>query len=140
GTTRTGWSTRSTTVGRPCGSWAVVTTPAGLYSRTYVSGCRSRGRPSSSTRSPRPTWVFSCAASPLTVTRPALISSSALRREATPARASHALRRMARSVGLRLDVVVVVEQVVRIDALPECDEPGVVRAVRTADGAVGLVV
>ena len=43
----------------------------------------------------RRTNVFSCPTSPLTVTRPSLISSSALRREATPARASQALRRMA---------------------------------------------
>ena len=35
----------------------------------------------------RSTNVFSCPGSPLTVTRPALISSSAPRREATPARA-----------------------------------------------------
>ena len=34
GTTRAGCATRSTTVGRPCGSRAVVTTPAGLFSRT----------------------------------------------------------------------------------------------------------
>src|SRR5205085_7326306 len=57
----------------------------------YVSGCSSTGSPSTSTRSRRWTNVFSCAGSPLTVTRPALISSSALRREATPARARYAL-------------------------------------------------
>ena len=34
-----------------------------------------------------PTNVFSCPGSPFTVTRPALIRSSAFRREATPARA-----------------------------------------------------
>src|SRR5918995_5124500 len=39
------------------------------------------------------TNVFSCPGSPLTTTRPALINSSALRREATPARARYALSR-----------------------------------------------
>src|SRR4051794_4426212 len=40
------------------------------------------------------TKVLSCPGSPFTVTRPALISSSALRREATPARARYAFSRM----------------------------------------------
>ena len=46
-----GGATRSTTVGRPCGSRAVVTTPAGLCRRTYASRCgatrdrRPRRRP-----------------------------------------------------------------------------------------------
>ena len=40
GTTRGSEGTSSTTVGRPCGSLAVVTTPAGLCSKTYVKGCR----------------------------------------------------------------------------------------------------
>jgi hypothetical protein len=37
--------------------------------------------------------VFNWPGSPLTVTRPALISSSAFRRDATPARAMNALSR-----------------------------------------------
>src|SRR3954468_15814451 len=40
------------------------------------------------------TNVFSCPGSPFTTTRPALINSSALRREATPARARYAFSRM----------------------------------------------
>ena len=86
GTTRSGWATRPTTVGRPCGSRAVVTTPAGLCSRTWASGSGASGLPSSSTRSPVRTIVASSATCPLTPTRPARISSSAPRRDATPAR------------------------------------------------------
>ena len=36
GTTRASWPTRSTTVGRPSGSRAVVTTPSGLCSSTWA--------------------------------------------------------------------------------------------------------
>src|SRR5438045_5832510 len=66
----------------------------GLCKSRYASPCFESGRPSSSTWSRACTNVFSCPRSPLTVTRPALISSSAPRRDATPARASHAFRRM----------------------------------------------
>ena len=88
-------STRPTTVGRPCGSLAVVTTPAGLCRSTYPSCCFATGSPSTSTTSRDSTNVFSSPGSPLTRTRPALISSSAFRREATPARARYAFSRIA---------------------------------------------
>ena len=93
GTTRASCATRPTTVGRPCGSLAVVTTPAGLCRRTYASACLSTRRPSTSTTSRAPTTVLSSPGSPFTRTRPALMSSSAPRREATPARARNELRR-----------------------------------------------
>ena len=51
--------------------------------------------PSSSTTSSAETNVLSCPGSPLTVTRPATMSSSALRLEATPARARYAFSRIA---------------------------------------------
>ena len=86
GTTRASWSTSSTTVGRPPGSRAVVTTPAGLWRSTYASRCFVTGLPSTSTTSSPETNVLSWPGSPFTVTRPATISSSALRRDATPAR------------------------------------------------------
>ena len=107
GTTRDGWSTRSTTVRRPCGSLAVVTAPGGLVAagRRRAAASRAAGRRGSPRRS-RCTNVFSCPTSPLTVTRPALISSSALRREATPARASQALRRMTGIVAEPIERVV----------------------------------
>src|SRR5947199_5197908 len=91
--------TRPTTVGRPCGSRAVVTTPAGLCRRTYLSRWRATSFPSTSTLSRAPTTVLGCPGSPLTVTRPALISSSARRREATPARARNAFSRILRRYG-----------------------------------------
>src|SRR4029077_6777140 len=85
--------------GRPCGSRAVVTTPAGLCRSTYRSRCWVTPSPSTSTRSCAPTTVFSCPGSPLTVTRPALISSSARLREATPARERNAFNRILRRYG-----------------------------------------
>src|SRR5207244_2209426 len=63
------------------------TFPGGLCSRTYASRCAVTASPSTSTRSPRSTNVFSCPGAQFTRTRPALISSSAPRRDATPARA-----------------------------------------------------
>src|SRR5205085_1464398 len=61
--------------------------PPRLLSNTYARPCLATRSPSTSTLSAAPTNVFSCPGSPLTRTRPALISSSARRREATPARA-----------------------------------------------------
>ena len=87
-------SIRSTTVRRPWGSCAVVTTPAGLWRRTYVSFCGRTRSPSTSTTSREPTAVFSSPGAPFTRTRPALIRSSARRREATPARARYAFSLM----------------------------------------------
>ena len=71
GTTRGVCGTSSTTVLRPCGSFAVVTTPAGLCSRTYASGCAATRFPSTSTTSRDPTTVLSSPRTPLTETRPA---------------------------------------------------------------------
>ena len=80
----------SKTVLRPSGSRLVVTTPAGLWNRN--SRVRSIGGISMPSR-----WMLSPgitlkagedSARPLTLTRPAAISSSASRREAMPARAS----------------------------------------------------
>src|SRR5205823_11985372 len=51
------------------------------------------------TRSPAATKVFSSPGPPLTRTRPALINSSAPRREATPARARYALSRTDEKIG-----------------------------------------
>ena len=90
-----GWSTRSTTVRRPCGSLAVVTV-AGRLVQEHVGERLLRERPAVE-RAPRPSAARPCSArpaAPFTVTRPALISSSALRRDATPARASQAFRRI----------------------------------------------
>ncbi len=72
GTTRGSFGTRSTTVGRPCGSRAVETTPAGLCNSTSRAaasrpGARRRRRRQS------PDEGVDCPGSPLTVTRPALI-------------------------------------------------------------------
>src|SRR5262249_37570348 len=58
------------------------------------SRCFETVRPSTSTRSPSPTNVLRAPGTPLTLTRPSLISWSAPRREATPARARYALRRI----------------------------------------------
>ena len=49
GTTRTSPPTRSTTVGRPFGSRAVVIVPRGLLSRTWRSACLPTSRPSTRT-------------------------------------------------------------------------------------------
>ena len=71
----------------PAGRWRSSRSPPAC------SGARRRAAaPRRAPRRPRPdrprsTKVFSCPGSPLTVTRPALISSSAPRRDATPARA-----------------------------------------------------
>src|SRR2546421_11711201 len=99
GTTGGSSGLSSPPVGRPCGSGAVVTTPAGLWRRTYLSRCPVTSSPSTSTRSCAPTTVLSCPSLPLTVTRPALINSPALLREATPARARNAFRRILRRYG-----------------------------------------
>src|SRR5574340_881934 len=80
------------TVGRPCGSSRVVTTPAGLLSIRYHrrSGGSTRG-PSTRTSSMPATILRPgvCSSSPFTPTRPARIISSAARRDATPARARY---------------------------------------------------
>ena len=90
GTTRVSPPTRSTTVGRPFGSRAVVIVPRGLFSSTWRSACFPTSRPSTRTTLVPSTKVLSSPARPSTVTRPALISSSAPRREASPARARYA--------------------------------------------------
>src|SRR4051812_23731880 len=89
GKTRGSAGTRSITVCFACGSDTVVTTPCGLLSRYHTSPSRTPiGTPSTSTRS-----VSVCtrrprtATSPLTVTRPPAISSSATRLLPMPTRA-----------------------------------------------------
>ena len=85
----------SATVGRPCGSRIVVTTPRGLCSRRYV-GCvgGASATPLTSTRSPSSTSVPNLVTTrPLTCTDPAAINSSACLREATPAFAKYLLSR-----------------------------------------------
>src|SRR5258708_15388757 len=75
------------TVGRPSGSLTVVTYPFGLCSRKYSS--RSRlfsGAPSTQITSRSGSAFVPCSTTtfPLSVTRPAAMISSALRRDATP--------------------------------------------------------
>ena len=86
----------SITVGRPCGSSAVVTTPSGLFKQVVDEVGRHRHEgavdldPSTvdgSIRRP------SAATSPSTVTRPSAISSSQARREPIPTRARTFWRR-----------------------------------------------
>src|SRR5690242_3059976 len=91
GNSRSGEPTRSSTVGRPCGSFAVVTTPAGLCSSTHACRSALTGRPSTHTSSPSPTLVPSSATVPFTVTRASRISSSTARRDPTPAEARYRL-------------------------------------------------
>src|SRR5919109_4254217 len=84
----------STTVGRPCVSRAVDTTPAGLFSAYTSRGSGSTGRPSTATSLPRSTSrAGSRTTSPATVTRPSPTSRSAARRDATPAWARNFARR-----------------------------------------------
>ena len=79
----------------PLGSRAVAIVPRGLFSRTWrASACRRHARRPARHRSHERVQL---AGRPLTVTRPALISSSAPRREATPARPRYAFRRTARA-------------------------------------------
>ena len=84
---RPGASTSCTTVRRPCGSFAVETTPTGLCKAKLTRGSGpSTRRPSTATRSSGPTArAGSRTTDPATLTRPAKISSSAPRREDTPA-------------------------------------------------------
>ncbi len=70
-----------------------MTTPSGLWSTTWASSCLPTSSPSTSTTSLEPTNVFNSPRLPLTETRPALISSSAARRDAMPPRARKRLRR-----------------------------------------------
>src|SRR5207237_8301719 len=85
----------STTVGRPRGSVAVVTTPTGLFSRKWTSPGRTpTGTPSTSTESAfrsmrRPRW----ARSPLTRTLPSTMSSTQARRLPKPRLANIFCRR-----------------------------------------------
>src|SRR5215216_6567013 len=92
---RRGESTRSTTAGRRPGSRAVETTPAGLL-RSHTSwGSGRTARPFTATPLPASTSrAGSVTFSPATVTRPAAISSSARRLEATPQWARYFARRM----------------------------------------------
>jgi hypothetical protein len=87
---RSGRCTSANTVGRPCGSRAVATTPGGLLSIRYTwrDGDGS-GRPSTviTSRLGSACAPGSSTTRPLTATRPAAISRSAPRREATPASA-----------------------------------------------------
>src|SRR4029079_2073453 len=75
----------------PCGSFAVVTTPAGLCSSTHACRSALTGRPSTHTSSPSPTPVPSSAPVPVTVTRGSRISSATARRDPTPADARYRL-------------------------------------------------
>ena len=61
--------------------------PARLVEEDVAERLLPDARPSTRTSSVAWTNVLSCPGSPLTVTRPALISSSAPRRDAIPARA-----------------------------------------------------
>ena len=87
---RSGRCTSANTVGRPCGSCAVVTTAGGLLSIRYTwrDGDGS-GRPSTviTSREGSACAPGSATTRPLTATRPAAINRSAPRREATPASA-----------------------------------------------------
>src|SRR5918992_1694793 len=86
--------TRLTTVGRPCVSRAVETTPAGLLSAWTSRGSGSTPRPSTATVLRSSTSrAGSVTVSPPTVTRPSAIRPSAARREATPAWARYLTRR-----------------------------------------------
>ena len=66
---------------------AVVIVPRGLLSRTWRRACFPTSRPSTRTTLDPPTNVLSSPGAPSTVTRRALIRSSAPRRDARPARA-----------------------------------------------------
>ena len=79
----------SNTVGRPCGSRAVVTSPRGLWKiHKRVRSRGGSGSPSIVMRSSAVTLTAGEAStSPLSVTRPSAIIASASRREAMPARA-----------------------------------------------------
>src|SRR5450432_110101 len=78
---------RSRTVGRPSGSLIVETTPRGLWSTTYPPLWRTTRVPSTSTRAALGSTLVpsSVITRPSTRTRPAEMSSSAARRDATPA-------------------------------------------------------
>ena len=94
--------TSCTTVGLPCVSRAVETTPAGLFSACTSRGSGSTRRPSSSTAFDSSTSrAGSVTTSPSTVTRPSRTISSAARREATPACARNLPSRMARGYAPR---------------------------------------
>src|SRR5437660_6333892 len=104
---RSSVSIRSVTVGRPWGSLAVDTTPAGLLSAyTTRLVAIATGLPSTATASSGVTSrAGSVTVSPPTVTRPARMISSAARRDATPAAARYLARRIAchhRAVDLNL--------------------------------------
>ena len=71
----------------PFGSRAVVIVAARLVEQDVAQLLLPDRATVDATTSAPPTNVFSSPGAPLTVTRPALISSSAPRREATPARA-----------------------------------------------------
>src|SRR5438132_3509866 len=87
-------SMRSITVRRRRGSRRVVTTPAGLCIASVTATAAPMSAPSTRTRSaPGETVHPTCPTWPLTVTRPAAISSSAPRLEATPRRERNRLRR-----------------------------------------------
>ena len=82
--------TSSATVGRPCVSRSVVTYPRGLWRRTYVCSSGSERRlPFNKTTSPSSAPDPRDAVTPLTVTLPCRIYSSASRREQTPAAAMY---------------------------------------------------
>src|SRR5688572_15930240 len=81
--------TRSKIVRRPCGSDRVVRTPAGLFMTSQaVAVWATMGCPSTAMRSRSGSTLCPVRAGvPLTVTGPASTSTSAARRDATPARA-----------------------------------------------------
>src|SRR5690242_9986458 len=93
---------RLKTVGRPCGSLRVTSSPSGLlYMRTRpeLFEPSSSGRPSSESASPGRARSPSFATRPPTVTRPAAIQDSISRREPRPAAASSFWRRSAFGAG-----------------------------------------
>src|SRR5436189_15034 len=83
------------TVGRPSGAPRLTTYPSGLLSASQTVRAGRTMRPSTVTRwrSGSADWPKTATA-PSTFTRPARISSSALRREVTPARARARCRRI----------------------------------------------
>src|SRR5687767_8316704 len=95
--------TRSKIVRRPCGSERVVRTPAGLFITSQaVAVCATMGCPSTAMRSCSGSTLCPVRAGvPLTVTRPAITSDSAARRDATPARARARWMRIAGIASLR---------------------------------------
>jgi hypothetical protein len=82
---------KDNTTGRPSGSETAVMYPAGLCNMTVTGASGRRPTPSTKTRSvPGRTRVPGVrTTSPFTWTRPAAISASHCRRDATPARAKN---------------------------------------------------